>query len=88
VRVRLSKAAAQAEATRRAAAFVAGRDDPDHWRHVSTTPAAKSSQRAAKVPAVWVAVYAPIATGGGVIDGGELFVVVDLESNVINVREY
>ena len=86
-RVQHSKAEAQAEATRRATAFIAERDDRDYWRHISTTPDTVGPQRrTAKSPVVWVAMYAPILPSAGVIDGGELFVVVDLESDTVGLR--
>ena len=84
-RVRLSEAEAQAEATRRAAAFIAGRDDRHNWRHVSTTP--DVARRAGKVPVGWVAMYARIAPDGTVIDGGELLVIVDLASGSVGLRQ-
>ena len=87
-RVRLSRAEAHGEATRRASAFIAERDDRDNWRHISTTPDTLGpSRRAAKSPVVWVAMYAPIPPSDVVIDGGELFVVVDLESGTVGLRQ-
>ena len=87
-RVRFSRAEAHDEATRRAAEFVAGRADRDRWWHVSTTPdGVGPPSRSSKHPVVWVAMYAPVTPAGGAIDGGELFVVVDLESGAVAVRE-
>lgn len=88
-RLRYSLAAAQAEATRRAAAFVAGRPDRDELRHRGTYPdSLVSPSRVSKHPVAWVAVFAPIPAEGCVIDGGELFVTVDLESGSIAVRSF
>ena len=87
-RVRFSRADAVAEATRRADAFVAGRADRDGWRHVSITPDGIGPPRtASKHPVVWVAMYAPVPPDGG-IDGGELFVVVDLELGTVGLRPW
>ena len=86
-RLRYSWAEAQAEATRQAEAFVAGRLDPDHWRHRGTHPdALVSPSRSSKHPVAWVAVFAPVPPDGAAIDGGELFVAVDLESGSVAVR--
>ena len=88
-RVRYSKTEAQAEATRRADAFVAERSDRDHWRYVNTTPdGIAPPRRSSKLPVVWVAMFAPIPPEGGVIDGDELFVVVDLELGTVSVRNW
>jgi hypothetical protein len=88
-RQRYSRAEAQAEATRRAAEFVSGRPDRDEWRHSGTIPDSLSPpSQACKHPMGWVAVYAPIPPDGGVMDGGELFVAVDLESGVVAVRRF
>ncbi len=86
VRLRYSRAAAEAEATRRAEAFVAGRPDWNWYRHRGTvpdTPAPPSP--ASKHPVAWVAVFVLIPPDGGLIDGGELFVAVDLESGTVSV---
>lgn len=88
-RVRFSRTEMQAEATRRAEAFVAGRPDRDDWRHVSTTPDSIGAQRpSSKHPVVWLAMYAPVPPDGVVIDGGELFVVVDMEQDTVGVRDW
>jgi hypothetical protein len=85
--VRYSRAEAQAEATRRAAAFVAERPDGEQLQHRGTFPdTLVPPSRASRHPVAWVAVFAPIPPDGGVIDGGELFVAVDLESGSVSVR--
>jgi hypothetical protein len=85
--VRYSRAEAEAEATRRAAAFVAQRPDRDCWRHIHTAPDSIGlPRRSSKHPVVWVATYAPVPPEGGTIDGGELFVAVDLEPDTVVVR--
>ena len=87
-RLRYSRAEAEAEATRRAEAFVADRPDRDQWRHRGTVPqTGVPSGRASKHPVAWVAAFAPVPPDGSVIDGGELFVAVDLESGAVEVRE-
>lgn len=86
-RVRYTLAEAKAEATRRAGEFVASRPDHEQWRHVSTSPhrfGAPSS--ASKHPTVWLAMYAPVSAEGSVVDGGELFVIVDLELRTVRIR--
>lgn len=73
-------AGAKAEATRRADEFVASLPDHNEWRHISTNPDTFDPPRSSsKHPMTWVATYVPIPPCGSVIDGGELFVIVDLE---------
>lgn len=88
-RLRYSRAEAEAEATRRAERFVADRPDREVLRHCGTYPDwVVPPSPASKHPVAWVAVFAPIPPDGGVIDGGELFVVVDLESGSVAVRDF
>ncbi len=88
-RLRYSRAEAQAEATRRAEAFVAERTDRDQWQRRSTFPDSTATpSRASKHPVAWIAVFAWVPPDGGVVDGGELFVAVDLESGSVAVREF
>ncbi|MDB5310755.1 MAG: hypothetical protein JWO38_4957 [Gemmataceae bacterium] len=85
-RLRYSRTEAQAEAQRRAEAFVADRPDRDQWRLRGTSPnTLVPPSRASKHPVAWVAVFAPVPPDGGVIDGGELFVAVDLETGGVGV---
>jgi hypothetical protein len=86
-RVRYSRTKAQAEATLRAAAFIAGRTDRDHWRHVITTADTVRPRHSSKHPVVWVAMYSPVPSDGSATDGGELFVIVDLELGTVDIRE-
>jgi hypothetical protein len=84
-RVRFSRA--EAEATRRAAQFVVARAGREEWRNVCTVPDDLApKQDSSKNPVVWVAIYAPVPPEGSVIDGGELFVVVDLELDTVAVK--
>ncbi|VTU02344.1 unnamed protein product [Gemmataceae bacterium] len=80
-RLRYSRAEAEAEATRRAEAFVAVRPDRERFRFRGAFPdTAVSPRRASKHPVVWVAMFQLIPENGDVIDGGELLVSVDLET--------
>lgn len=88
-RLRYSRAEAEAEATRRAIEFVNRRPDRDALRHCHTSPDSFGTpSRSSKHPVSWVAVFAPVMPEGAVIDGGELFVAVDLESGAIVVRSF
>ncbi len=88
-RLRYSLTEAQAEATRRAEAFVAGRSDGDQFRLRGAHPnALLPPSQASKHPVAWVVVFAPVPPDGGVIDGGELFVDVDLELDTIDLRPW
>lgn len=88
-RVRYSLAEAQAEATRRAAEFVAARPDRDEWRHISTSPDSFAPLRSSSEhPIVWVAMFAPVPPDRSVIDGGELFVIVDLQSGTVVTGDF
>jgi hypothetical protein len=87
VRLRLSWVEAQAEATRRAEEFVAGRPELCGLRHHGTRPDTLAvPSHASKHPVAWVAVFTPVLPAGGVMDGGEVFVAVDLESGSVAVR--
>jgi hypothetical protein len=80
---------AQAEATRRAEAFIADRPDRGQFRHHGTFPdTLVPPSRASKHPVAWVAVFAPVPPDGGVIDGGELFMAVDLEAGTVGIRPW
>jgi hypothetical protein len=88
-RLRYSLTEARAEATRRAEAFLAGRPDRDEFRLRGAHPdSLVPPSRASKHPVAWVVVYAPVPPEGGVIDGGELFVAVDLESGTVDLRTW
>jgi hypothetical protein len=88
-RLRYSWLEAQAEATRRAESFMAVRPDRDRFRLRGAGPdTLVPPSQASKHPVAWVVMYAPVPPEGGVIDGGELFVTVDLESGAVGVREF
>lgn len=88
-RLRYSLTEAQAEATRRAEAFVAGRPDHGEFRLRGAHPdSLVPPSRASKHPAAWVVVFTPAPAEGGVIDGGELFVAVDLELGTVGLRPW
>ncbi len=85
-RLRYSREEAQAEATRRAEAFVSGRPDRGKIRLRGTVPdLTKPPSHSSKHPVAWVAIFAPIPADGEVIDGGELEVAVDLESGLVEL---
>ena len=44
--------------------------------------------RASKHPVAWVVMYSPVPPEGGAMDGGELFVAVDLELGTIGPRPW
>lgn len=86
-RLRYSLSEAQAEATRRAEAFIAGRPDRNGFNLRGAYPdPLVSLSKASKHPVAWVVIYAPIPPEGCVIDGGELFVAVDLELGTVGLR--
>jgi len=88
-RLRYSRGEAEAEATRRAEAFVARRPDRDRLRYRGTFPdSTVPPSRSSKHPVGWVAVFAPVPPAGGAIDGGELLVAVDLESGAVSIKEF
>lgn len=88
-RLRYSRAEAEVEATRRAEAFVANRPDRDQWRYGVTYPdSLRPPSRSSEHPLAWVVVFTPIPPEGCIIDGGELFVGVDLESGSVAVRSF
>ena len=86
-RLRYSLAEAQAEATRRAVAFVAARPDRSELRLRRAFPAPRVSPcRDSRHPVAWIVAFAPIPPEDGVIDGGELLVSVDLESVTVSIN--
>jgi hypothetical protein len=88
-RLRYTLMEAQAEATRRAEAFVADRPDRDKFRLRGAHPdSLVPPSQASKHPVTWVVVYAPVPPEGGVIDGGELFVAVDLERCTVGLQQW
>ncbi|MCE9560864.1 MAG: hypothetical protein K8U57_02305 [Planctomycetes bacterium] len=86
-RLRYSREEAQAEAVRRAEAFVADRADCDEWRLRMAFPnTLLSPSQASKHPVAWFVLFAPVPPEGGVIDGGEMCVAVDLESGSVGLH--
>ena len=86
-RLRYSLTQAQAEATRRAEAFITDRPDRDQWRLRGASPnTLVPPSQASKHPVAWFVMYSPIPPDGGVIDGGELLVAVDLESGTVGLH--
>jgi len=87
-RIRFTRAQAQNEASRRATEFVSELPSCTGFRlrgaHPDTTmPKSQSS----KHPIAWLVVFGLDQPDGSVMDGGELFVAVDLESGAIAIRE-
>lgn len=88
-RLRYSLAQAEAEATKRAKAFIAAHPDQVPLQHRWTVPSRKEQQSAAsKHPVAWIAVFQIIPPDGVVVDGGEVFVAVNLESGSIDYVEF
>lgn len=88
-RLRYSLTQAQAEATRRAEAFVADRADRDQWQLRGAFPnTLVPPSQASKHPVAWVVMYSPVPPEGSLIDGGEMFVAVDLELGTIGLRPW
>mgnify|MGYP006969361497 CR=1 FL=1 len=87
-RRRFTRAEAEAEATRFASEFVAGRRGCSSDHCVGAFPDATAPRgRASKHPLAWVVVFKAPQPPGVVMDGGELFVAVNLETNTIAVLE-
>lgn len=85
-RQRYSREQAQIEAIRRAEAFAV--DWPDRGRSQLRGAFPNTGvppSQASKHPVAWLVVFAPVPPEGGVIDGGELFVAVDLESGSVGL---
>jgi hypothetical protein len=88
-RLRYSLTEAQAEATRRAEAFVAARPERDEFRLRGAHPdSLVPPSRASKHPVAWIVWFAPVPPDDGVIDGGELCVSVDLELGTVGLRPW
>ncbi len=86
-RLRYSREQAQAEAIRRAEAFVTDRPDRDELRLSGAIPnTLVPPSQASKHPVAWFVLFAPVPPDGGVIDGGELCVAVDLESGSVELH--
>lgn len=87
-RLRLTREQAQHEAARRALEFVSGLPNCAGVKLLSaypdtTTPRSRSS----KHPVAWLVVFSFDLPNGAILDGGELFVAVDLESGAVAIRE-
>jgi hypothetical protein len=85
-RLRYSREEAEAEAIRRAAEFVAKRSDARSWQNPRAMPnPLVPRSKASKHPVTWLVLFPPVLPDGGAIDGGELFVDVDLEANTVEL---
>ncbi len=85
-RLRYSLAQAEEEAIRLAEAFVALRPDRDLWilHHRRAFP--KGSSPASKHPMTWSVMFSPNPQDGSVIDGGEMFVIVNLVTKSVELE--
>jgi hypothetical protein len=87
-RLRFTRQQAQNEAARRASEFLSGLPSCTGFRlqgtHPDTTVARSHNS---KHPVAWLVVFRLDQPDGGVMDGGELFVAVDLESGAVAIRD-
>jgi hypothetical protein len=86
-RLRFTREEAEAEATRLAIEFVAGLPGAASGRCTRTYPDSMApTSRSSKHPVAWVVVFIfhPLEVR---MDGGELFVTVDLETKAVAIRE-
>ncbi len=86
-RLRFTRAEAEAEATRRATQLVSGIPGAASSRCIGAIPDPLAPRgRSTKHPVSWIVafVFHPPEV---IIDGGELFVAVDLETGAVAIRE-
>jgi hypothetical protein len=87
-RLRFTREDAQHEAARRASEFVSGLPSCKGLRLRGTHPDTTVPQSSAsKHPVAWVVVFSLDLPDGAVMDGGELFVAVNLDSGAVAIRE-
>lgn len=87
-RLRFTRAEAEAEATRLASEFVAGLPGTSTDRCIGAFPDKTIPRsRASKHPVAWVVVFKTPQPPGVVMDGGELFVKVNLETNSVAIHD-
>jgi len=87
-RLRFTREEAQLEAARRASEFVSGLPSCTGLRLRGTHPDTTAPQsRASKHPVAWIVVFSLDLPDGTVMDGGELFVAVNLDSGAGAIRE-
>ena len=86
-RLRFTLEQARAEASRRAVEYVYGLP---HWAgalHRGTFPdGSVPLSRSSKHPTAWITVFAFEPPEGATMDGGELFIAVNLETGVVSSR--
>lgn len=86
-RLRYSREEAQAEAVRWAKAFIAEWPDGGQWRFLRAFPNSLApTSETSKHPVAWFVLFAPVPPEDGVVDGGELWVAVDLESGSVGLH--
>jgi hypothetical protein len=87
-RLRFSRAEAEAEATRLASEYVAGLAGTSTVRCIRAYPDATALRsHNSKHPVAWLVVFKASQPPGVVVDGGELFVAVDLDTGAVAIRE-
>lgn len=88
-RVRYSLKQAEAEARRLASEFFSRELEYKGMKLSSVTPHLFAPQkRASKHPTAWIAKYSPAPVANEVIDGGELLLLIDLETASVRVADY
>jgi hypothetical protein len=87
-RLRFTRAEAEEKAIRLATKFVAGLSGYESDRCAGAVPASSDMQStSSKHPVVWVVMFRTPQPLGIVMDGGELFVTVNLETNAVSIRD-
>jgi hypothetical protein len=84
-RLRFTRAEAEGEAIQRATEVVATLPSGKSVQCVGAFPDwTAAPSRSSKHPVAWVAIF---TTPGDIMDGGELFVTVNLDTNTVGLRE-
>jgi hypothetical protein len=87
-RLRFTREEAEAEAMRRASEFVSVLPGASTDQCVGAYPDTTAMRsRSSKHPVAWLVVFKTPLPPGVVMDSGELFVTVNLETNVVAIRE-
>lgn len=87
-RLRFTREEAEAEAIRLATEFVAGVPGAESYQCQKASPDKRQPKNlCSKHPIYWLVTFVPPPEPGVVIDGGELFVSVDLETKTVAIPE-
>ena len=87
-RLRFTRAEAEAEAIRLATAFVASLPGAESEQCVGAVPDSMAApSRSSKHPVAWIVIFKASQPSGVMMDGGELFIVVNLETNRVAIRD-